>query len=83
MKKLGLHHGAILMIASWAAWFKFGPQVGIIVSASITTGYVFKEYNEAQWRGFRILDRATWKDKLQWMHFITPCLLAAVNIWIM
>jgi len=32
---------------------------------------------------FIILDRATWKDKFQWMHFIAPCLLATVNIWIM
>ena len=83
LKKYGFHHGMILMIISWSALFKYDPQAAIIVSASIATGYTFKEYNEGQWRGFKLMDISTWKDKFQWMDFITPCILSAYNIWIM
>lgn len=83
LKSYGIHHGIILMVLSWASFISYGPQIGIIVSSSIATGYVFKEYNEAQWRGFKILDRTTWKDKVQWAHFITPLVLAVISAYFM
>lgn len=83
-KKLGLHHGLILQIVAWAALFIFNPLIGIIVSCSIATGYTFKEYQEGKMRGFDIMDVSTWKVvHFQWLHFITPIIFAAVNVFIM
>lgn len=82
-EKGGFHHGLILTVISWIGFLIF-PLLGIYLAVRMDGWYSGREEKEAELRGFRPLDRSTWKmDQFEWWDFITPFILSIINIALM
>lgn len=79
----GMHHGMVLLIVSWFGFLIY-PLFGIYLSIRMDGYYSGREEKEAELRGFRLLDTSTWnKDQFEWSDFVTPAILAHMNIALM
>jgi len=72
IRRLGLHHGSLLLAASWIMYYFFGPMAGILTATHIVVWFGGKEYQEWKQRG-----------TIEWPDFITPLVFAVVSIYFM